>query len=243
MRPWRVVIADDEPLARRGVRQLLARHKGFEVVRECRDGIEASEALASNEADLIFLDIAMPGSNGIEVACRRSEASGTVIVFLTAHSRHAVEAFEADATDYLVKPVSAERFRRTIERVSQRLRARRTGGEEPTLLAHTRRGTEVIPVSDVDWIEGANHYARVWRRGKSHLVRETLDALEARLATSGFVRVHRGAMVRLGAMDRLARGPAGQPVVILRSGAEVPVARRRASQLAKVLRQAGGTTR
>jgi DNA-binding LytR/AlgR family response regulator len=240
MTPWRVVIADDEPLARRGVRQLLARHKAFEVVRECRDGIEASAALERGEADLVFLDIAMPGLDGVEVARRHGEARGAVIVFLTAHSKHAVDAFEADATDYLVKPVSAARFARTMERVTARLQARITGSRLPSLMARTRSGVVVLPAAEIDRIEGANHYARVWYRGNRYLVRETLDALEHRLAGAGFLRIHRGALIRLAAVERLGSGAAGQPVVVLRSGVSLAVARRRMVQLTRALRQASG---
>jgi two-component system LytT family response regulator len=228
------VIADDEPLARRGVRQLLARHKAFEVVRECRDGIEAKSAIASGEADLVFLDIAMPGADGIAVAQGRA-AAGAVIVFLTAHSTRAVEAFEADATDYLIKPVTEARFARTIARVSERLQARRTGAPSATLLAHTSRGTVILPAHEVEWIEGANHYARVWHEGKGYLVREPLDALEDRLAVAGFVRVHRGALVRRAAIVRIGRDAEGRPTVTLRSRAVVPVARRRVAEVLRAL--------
>lgn len=236
MTPWRVVIADDEPLARRGVRQLLARHAGFEVVRECRDGHEARRALEAGEADLCFLDIAMPGLDGITVAHRRADPRGAVIVFLTAHSTRALEAFEADATDYLVKPVSAERFARTIERVRRQLERRRPTDPAPTLVAHSNQATRVIPSAEVEWIESANHYARVWHRAKGHLVRESLDALEGRLASAGFVRIHRSALVRLGAIERLDRRRGAEATIVLRSGAVLPVARRRLAQVAAALR-------
>lgn len=239
MTSWRVVIADDEPLARRGVRQLLAAHAGFTVVRECRDGHEARQALEANEADLLFLDIAMPGLDGVEVARRRADPQGAVIVFLTAHSTRAVEAFEADATDYLVKPVSAERFARTIERVRRQLERRRTTRPALTLLANSNRGTRVIPAAEVEWIEGANHYARVWHQARGHLVRESLDALEGRLAMAGFIRVHRSALVRLGAIERLDRRVDTDARIVLRSGAALPVARRRLAQVAAALRRSG----
>jgi two-component system LytT family response regulator len=235
MKPWRVVIADDEPLARRGVRQLLALHKAFEVVCECRDGLEASKALAEGEIDLIFLDIAMPGLDGIAVARERTSDAGAIVVFLTAHSTRAVEAFEADAADYLVKPVTEARFARTIARVSERLQARRSGVPTPTLLAHTTRGTVILPASEVEWIEGANHYARVWHEGRGYLVREPLDALEERLAGAGFVRVHRGALVRRAAIIRLGRDAEGRPAVVLASRAVVPVARRRVAAVQRML--------
>lgn len=235
MKPWRVVIADDEPLARRGVRQLLARHKAFEVVRECRDGLEASSALAGGEADLVFLDIAMPGLDGIAVARERASEAGAIVVFLTAHSTRAVEAFEADAADYLVKPVTEARFARTIARVCERLHARRSGAPTPTLLAHTTRGTVILPANEVEWIEGANHYARVWHEGKGYLVREPLGALEERLAGAGFVRVHRGALVRRTAIVRLGRDAEGRATVILASRIAVPVARRRVAAVQRML--------
>lgn len=237
MSRWRVVIADDEPLARRGVRQLLARHQAFEVVRECRDGHEALAAIARDDADLVFLDIAMPGLDGVEVARRHRASHSAVIVFLTAHSTRAVDAFEADATDYLVKPVSAERFAKTMHRVTARLRARRGGAGTPPLLVPTRTGVVVLPASEVEWIEGANHYARVWHQGKGHLLRESLDALETRLVGAGFLRVHRGALVRIGAVTRLDRGIEGEPRIVLRTGTVVGVARRRVAEVAAALQR------
>jgi len=232
MPEWRVVIADDEPLARRGVRQLLAPHPAFRVVAECRDGREVVRALARAPVDVVILDIAMPGMDGLEVARRWREERGPALVFLTAHSRHALEAFEAAAVDYLVKPVSGARFARTVARLHDRLTAGREGGSEPTLLVATGTETAVLPLASVEWIGSADHYARVWSRGRSYLLRESLDALEARLQPDGFVRAHRGALIRVGAVRSFRRLGSGGLQVTLTSGVTVAVSRRRATAVA-----------
>ncbi|HEY2162353.1 MAG TPA: response regulator, partial [Gemmatimonadaceae bacterium] len=125
---WRVLIADDEPAARRGVRQLLAPYPQFAVVGECRDGRDVLSALDALEPDLIFLDIQMPEVDGFEVIRRRSAERMPFVVFLTAYDQFAIRAFDAEALDYLVKPASETRFAATIKRVEKRLRA---GGSAP----------------------------------------------------------------------------------------------------------------
>src|SRR5438067_3406010 len=127
---WKALVADDEPAARRGVRQLLAAFPDFAVVGECRDGREVLAALDVLKPDVIFLDIQMPEIDGFEVIRRRTPARMPAIVFLTAYDQFAIRAFEAEALDYLLKPVSEERFAATIKRLTQRLRsgARREPG-------------------------------------------------------------------------------------------------------------------
>src|SRR5688572_29240948 len=129
MAPWRVVIADDEPLARRGVRQLLSRHSEFTVVGECRDGVEVLAALERSTPDVLFLDVQMPELDGFEVIRRRTAERMPAVVFLTAHEQFAVQAFDAEAYDYLVKPVTAQRFDLTLARLARRLKAGEGGGQ------------------------------------------------------------------------------------------------------------------
>jgi two-component system LytT family response regulator len=234
MTEYRAVVADDEPLARRGVRQLLARYPGWRVVAECRDGAETLTAIARHRPDAVFLDIAMPGIDGLGVARRAGEhaqsLAGPILVFLTAHSRHAVEAFDTVALDYLVKPVSVQRFGRTMQRLHGRLEAHRDR-DDATLLVSQGRAMVMLPVREVDWVQSADHYARVWSGSRSALMRESLDALEGRLAPHGFLRVHRSALVRLAAIRTLRRQSDGELTVVLASGAKVPVSRRRAAAL------------
>jgi two-component system LytT family response regulator len=235
MPEWRVVIADDEPVARRGVRQLLARFPAWQVVAECRDGTETLAAISRHAPHVVFLDIEMPGMNGLEVARRRMHTDGPALVFLTAHGQHALDAFDTAAIDYLVKPVTATRFARTMQRLTTRVESRREE-RDGTLLVAAGRGTLVLPLADVEWIQSANHYARVWSGGRGYLLREPLSDLEARLSPAGFLRVHRSVLLRLSAVRQLGRNRDGELHAVLASGAKVPVSRRRAAALATAVK-------
>ena len=224
---WRVLVADDEPAARRGVRQLLAAHPDFVVVGESRNGGEVLTALDTVKPDVIFLDIQMPGMDGFEVIRRRTPERMPVLVFLTAYDQFAVRAFEAQALDYLVKPVTESRFAATLRRVAKTLRARASGGREENLVVATAGGAVVLRHTEIDWIESADNYSRVWVGKRSYLLRESLRSLEDRVRAAGFRRAHRRAVVRLGSVRELARTKNGELVAVLGSGARVPVSRRR----------------
>ncbi|MFI5228641.1 MAG: LytR/AlgR family response regulator transcription factor, partial [Gemmatimonadales bacterium] len=235
-RNWRVVIADDEPAARRGVRQLLAAHDGFAVVGEARVGREALAALSSLHPDVLFLDIQMPELGGFDVLRRaRGVPSRPLVVFLTAYEQFAIKAFEAEATDYLVKPVSEERFAATMRRLIRRLSSC-DAADEPTIVVPVAGGTRIIQLSEIDWIEAADYYARLWVGSKSYLVRESLVQLERRVGRHGFVRAHRQALVRTSNVRLLRNAPSGELVAVLRSGAVIPVSRRRRSAFVAAVR-------
>jgi two-component system LytT family response regulator len=223
---WRVLVADDEPAARRGVRQLLAAHPAFRVTTECRNGAEVLVALDAAPVDLVFLDIQMPGMDGFEVIRRRTPERMPVTVFLTAYDEHALRAFDAQALDYLVKPVSEVRFAATLRRVTRLLARGEGAARDASLAVHTARGTTVLRLHEIDWIESADNYSRVWVGQRNWLRRESLDAIERRLAPHGFVRAHRQALVRIAAVRQLATD-GDHAVAVLGSGARVPVARRR----------------
>ena len=222
---WRVVVADDEPAARRGVRQMLAPFTEFAIVGEARDGRETLAALAAHQPDVLFLDVQMPEVSGLEVT-RRVSGARPLVVFLTAYEQFAVRAFDAEAADYLVKPVSEARFAATIRRLARRLA---TGGavDEPTIVVSVPGGTKVLTTSEIDWIEAADYYARLWVGNKSYLIRESLAQLEERVGRHGFVRAHRHALVRVSGVRALRNAPEGEMTAVLRSGAAVPVSRRR----------------
>src|SRR4029450_3868528 len=152
---WRVLIVDDEPAARRGVRQLLAAFPDFAVVGECRTGAEALASLETLRPDVVFLDIQMPGIDGFEVIRRRTPERMPAVVFLTAFDQFAIRAFEAEALDYLVKPVSEARFAATMKRLKRRLRKTADDLPDQTIIVTTSRGASVLHVSAIDWIEAA----------------------------------------------------------------------------------------
>jgi two-component system LytT family response regulator len=233
---WRVLIADDEPAARRGVRQLLAAHPRFRVVAECRDGAEVLAALDAAHPDVVFLDIQMPGVDGFDVIVRRTPDRMPAIVFLTAYDQFALRAFEAQALDYLLKPVSESRFAATMARVTRHLRAPAAAGDLAFTVA-TARGAVVIPVHEIEWMESADNYTRIWTHGRSYLLRESMRTLEARLRPCGFIRAHRRALIRLAAVRGLPASPDGEAAVVLASGTRVPLSRRRRSALAAALKR------
>ena len=223
---WRVLIADDEPAARKGVRQLLAAHPGFVVVGESRHGAEVLAALEALKPDVIFLDIQMPGVDGFEVVRRRTPERMPVLVFLTAYDQFAIKAFEAQALDYLVKPVTESRFAASIRRITKTLGTPAFGGRGSLVVA-TSGGAMVMRHAEIDWIESADNYSRVWVGTRSYMLRESLRALEDRVKADGFRRAHRRALVRLGAVRELAKTRDGELVAVLDSGARVPISRRR----------------
>lgn len=231
----RALVADDEPLARRGIRQLLGAHPDVVVVAEARDGLEVLEALNAHPIDLVFLDVEMPRLDGL--AAIRSRGSGRlpVVVLVTAYDGFAVEAFALPALDYLVKPVNEERFAATMTRVRERLRlAALEGKGARRLVVPTARGELVLDVDEIDWIEADDYYAAVHARGARHLVRESLASLEVRLDGARFLRVHRSAIVRLDGVRELRTGD--EPYVLLRDGTRVPVSRRRRERIREALR-------
>lgn len=239
----RVLIADDEPAARRGVRQLLAAHPAFTVVGECRDGSEVLAQVDALAPDVIFLDVQMPGVDGFEVIRRRTPERMPAVVFLTAYDQFAIRAFEAQALDYLLKPVTEARFATTVQRLRRRLAESRAAAAPPPepapehgVAVPTAHGLRVLPVGAIDWVEASGNYARLWSGGRGHLVRESLRALEERLATQGFRRAHRRALVRLAAVQELARTRRGNLVALLKCGARIRISRRQAAAFATAVR-------
>jgi len=158
---WSVLLADDEPAARRGVRQLLAAFPEFAVVGECRDGAEVLAALDVLRPDVVFRDVQMPGIDGFEVIRQRTPERMPAVVFLTAYDQFAIRAFEAQALDYLLKPVGETRFAATMKRLTKQLRAAAASTREKGIVVSTSLGATVLSIREIDWIEAADNYARI----------------------------------------------------------------------------------
>jgi two-component system, LytTR family, response regulator len=236
---WKALIADDEPAARRGVRQLLAAFPDFAVAGECRNGAEVLAALDTSTPDVVFLDIQMPGIDGFEVIKQRTLERMPAVVFLTAFDQFAIRAFETEALDYLVKPVSEARFAATMKRLEKRLRSSSKPPREETIIVTTSRGATVLHLNEIDWIEAAGNYTQLWVGTRSYFLRESLQLLEERIQTHGFIRAHRSALVRLEAVRELRRTRAGSLIAILGSGVRVPISRRRSTSFSAAVRQLG----
>jgi two-component system LytT family response regulator len=238
----RALIVDDEPLARRALRQLLARHDDVEIVDECADGVDAAGALARHAIDVVFLDIRMPAISGLRVAS--GIATRPLVVFVTAHDEHGVDAFEIGAADYVVKPVTARRLDAAIARVRTRLadlhdsakfRELHGAGERlDRLVVRVGARDVVIPTVDVDLFVADDVYVAVHVGGHKYLMRASLDQLAGRLDPARFIRVHRSYVVPLAGIVAVHHRRGGEAVVELRNGASVPVSRRRKDVLAQL---------
>jgi two-component system LytT family response regulator len=230
----RALIADDEPLAREGIRARLADQADIDVVGEAADGIEAIEAIENLSPDLLFLDVQMPGIDGFEVL-RRLRAAVPAVVLVTAYDRHAVKAFEAQALDFLLKPINNARFNEVLGRVRRSL-APLSDSRSPRAPAPSAHLTR-FPVKDrerflllkpeeVEWIHSAANYAELHARGRSFLVRMTMSELEERLDPARFVRIHRSTIVNVDRVKEIQPEHHGEFQVVLQDGAKLRLSRR-----------------
>lgn len=238
----KALIVDDEPLSRRAVDQLLAPHADFVVVGECADAVAAREALGRVKADVIFLDVRMPGVSGLDLA-RVKGGTLPLVVFVTAFDEFALPAFEVDAVDFLRKPITQGRFDAAVDRVRERIRllaASRSGGLAPVrylerIVVRLRDQDVIIPLDEVERIVADDVYAIVHARGRRYLVRTALDTLERQLDPAVFMRVHRSHIVARRSIAAVRRVGAHREL-LLRDGSTVPVSRRRHRQLREVAR-------
>jgi two-component system LytT family response regulator len=183
----------------------------------------------------------MPEVNGFDVIRHRTADRMPIVVFLTAYDQFAIRAFAAEALDYLVKPVSDARFAATMKRVTKRLSSGATARGERSLVVTTARGALVLPLHEIDWIEAADYYARVWVGSRSYLLRESLTQLERRVGNAGFARAHRQALVRIAGVRALQDGEHGELIAVLANGVRVPISRRRRSAFAAAVRSSGAS--
>lgn len=253
----RVLVVDDEPLARQRVRDLLRLEPDVALVGEAGSGPEAVEAIRTLRPDVVFLDVQMPDMNGLEVARTVGPEAMPVTVFVTAYDRHALDAFEVAALDYLLKPFDDERFRQALARAREAVRLREAGllrerlaallGAVPPpkpyaerLAVEMRGQVRLVPVDAVDYIAADGPYAEVHAGGETFLLREQMQTLEARLDPSRFARIHRSTIVRLDRIDALLVGAGGDYGVRLRDGTRLRVSRSRWDELRRRLGVAEG---
>ena len=237
----RVLIVDDEPLARERLRRLLGGEPDVEIVEEAGDGPAAVAAVERHTPDLLLLDVQMPGMDGFEVLRALDPKRLPAVVFVTAYDQHAVRAFEARALDYLLKPTSRDRLREALARARERLGsssqalpqalldllADREAAAPRLRRIAVRTGERVIfvPTDALDWIEAAGNYVILHTGKETHILRETLSALEAQLPGDAFLRVSRSAIVHLRRVKELQSVAAGEHVAILADGQRLPVTR------------------
>ena len=238
----RVLVADDEPLARERLRLLLLREEGIELVAECPNGTDAIEAIDRLQPDLVFLDVQMPGATGFEVIEAVGVERMPLVVFVTAFDQYALRAFDVHALDYLLKPFDRERFHEALVRARQQLDRRTNGDLERRLLELVqdlkpsaqrlerfviKSGGRVFFVrsDEIDWIEAAGNYVKLHVAGESHLFRETMNTLEAQLDPDTFFRIHRSHIVNIERVKELQPWFNGEYVVFLRNGTRLTLSR------------------
>ena len=250
----RVLVVDDEPLARVGITTRLSAYSDMLVVGECSTGEEARTRIPQVSPDLIFVDVEMPGISGLDLLRALPREQARCIVFLTAHEEYALDAFQVEALDYLLKPIDDVRFGACIERARRMLSLHRQEANFERiygLLASAdkgdlnvikrfpvRRGNEFIflQAGDVDWIEGLGDYAGLHVGDRTHLIREPLTVLEARLEPTQFVRIHRSTIVQVERIARVDPSSNRDAVLTLRDGKTLRVSRTYRSRLDELLR-------
>jgi two-component system LytT family response regulator len=234
----RAIIADDEPLARERVRALLAGEPDVEVIAECANGTQTLKATQEQRPDLLFLDIQMPRLNGFEVLEALGREQTPVVIFTTAHDEHAIRAFEVNALDYLLKPFTEGRFKKALQRAKEHLRKGARRSQDPrlsALLNHVQATTPgggrilvrsaerivFLKPDEIDHVEAAGNYVILHVGKESHILRETTAAMEARLASAGFMRLSRSVIVNLARIREVQPLGPGQYCVLLKNGARL----------------------
>jgi two-component system LytT family response regulator len=237
----RTLIVDDEPLARQRLRGLLEPDGDLEIVGECGDGKQAVSAVRQLRPDLMFLDVQMPVLDGFAVLEALPGALVPVVVFVTAHDRYALKAFEVHALDYLLKPYDRARFSAALDRAKAQVRREQTPALDQRLLELLRTMRERRPaqerlvvksggrvcfvrIEDIDWIEAAGNYVRLHAGKEDHLLRESMSGIEARL-DARFARIHRSAIVNIERIRELQPAFHGDYAVILNDGTELALSR------------------
>lgn len=251
----KVLIVDDEALARNLMNSLIRRDPGLELVGSCSDGAEARREILRLKPDLVFLDIHMPKLNGVEVIESLAKMEQLpYVVFVTAFDQYAVRAFDVDALDYLMKPVDEERFQVAVERARNAIQQRRlqslgaqiaelSGDHKPAEAAEeathliVKKGEELIrlPAADIVWLEAASQYVRIHTRNNTYMMAESLNNYHRRLPGSLFTRIHRSAVVNRARLSRIFKKPNGVHALELDDGTVLSLARSRRKMLNELL--------
>jgi two-component system LytT family response regulator len=238
----KTLIVDDEPLARERVRSLLVKEPDVEIVAECANGEEAVAAVRQHAPELLFLDVQMPGLTGFEVLEALGAERLPIVIFVTAYDQHALKAFEVHALDYLLKPFKQARFRQAVQRAREQIENKQAGAASQRLLEMlSSRQPEkgrltrlVVKENDrvlfvrteqIDYIESAGNYLVVHVGKQSHVIRETLTALEGQLAPEKFLRISRSAIVNVERIKELQPLFNGEHIVVLHDGKRLPMTR------------------
>jgi two-component system LytT family response regulator len=243
--PIRAVVVDDEPLAREGIRLLLEKDAEVTVVGEAGNADEALALLRKTKPQLVFLDVQMPGGDGFEVLSRADHPL-PLVVFVTAYDSHALQAFAVHALDYVLKPFDDERFTKALERAKRELRRdaaaaigeRMLAGvqalERTRVVVRDRGRVTFLDEDEIEWIEAADYYVELHVGAQTYLHRESMAALEARLDSRRFVRIHRKALVNVRCIKEVRRDAGGGLVAVLASGVSLPVARSHQAQVRRL---------
>ncbi len=259
-RKIKTVIIDDEPIARRNLRVLLERDADVEIVGEGGSGLDAVSLTRAKSPDLIFLDIQMPEMNGFEALERIGADGVAAIIFVTAFDQYALRAFEVHALDYLLKPFDDARFEAALARAKAQIEQREAKELSKKLFALLESHARISDVAreaqyqsefmiksasrvfflkagEIDWIEAADYYVRLRAGNQSHMLRETMAELEAKLDPQKFTRIHRSTIVNLDRIKEIEARPGGDYAVILHDGTHLKLSRSRRDQIEMILRR------
>jgi two-component system LytT family response regulator len=228
MAPFRVLVVDDEAIARRNLVVLLRRDPDIGAIVECDSGQAAIEEMRRTKSDMLFLDVQMPECDGFDVLELMGPDMPPAVIFVTAYDEYALRAFDTGALDYLLKPFDDARFDRALQRAKSRLALEPMDGRRPItrLVVKSRGQTLFLNTSDVDWIEAANYYVCLHVGDVTHIMRRSLQALEKELDDKVFLRIHRSIIVNRDRVRGLELQSNGEHEVVLHSGVRLPLSRR-----------------
>jgi len=238
----RALVVDDEPLARRAIRRFLSKHAAVDVIGECGDGESAVRAIRESKPDLVFLDVQMPEMDGFQVLGEVGANEMPATIFVTAYDHYALRAFDANAIDYLLKPIGKERFERALTRAKRRIAGELKYNEVrrlisslerlaaaqtyPDRLAIPKNGRVLfVATKDIDWIEAEGNYVRLHVGNREHEFRETLTGLEEKLNPAEFLRIHRSTIVNVQRIKEIQAWFHGHHRVLLENGTELRMSR------------------